>query len=566
MSVAKRFFGPIVHPKYDYGNALDQQRATGLLRMVWGTAVALVLLLVVGLGDKAMAFLTREHVSLSLHGKSYLVMGLTGVVGLVAVVLFLNRGRLVAAGATYVLMLYTIALVAYSQSVTMDATILALSLPVVAAGVLLGRGWLAGVVSTVMLTIAGHAAFSKSLLAGMATGILTAEETFAYGCLILGVDGIILSVFAGGQRVIVQRNLVLADNLARSNHELQNIRASLEEHNAAMQAAVEQYVAYMTAVAGGDLSTRVDVREGELLAGDPLARLGHCLNDTITSLQQMALRIRHTSSSLGTAAAGIFAATAQQAHGANEQTAAITQASSTIEEVRAIAEQTARRARTVAEVAQQTARSSASGREAVGRTADGMEQVKQQVESIAHVALELSGQAQVIGQIIATVKSIAAQSNLLALNASVEAARAGEAGRGFAVVAAEVRSLAEQSRHATVEVERVLSEIRQGINAVVMATEKGIKSAGAGVRLAEEAGATIHQLAGGVTESVQAATQIATAADQQLAGMDQVAGAMESIQQITVQSLAGIQQAEQSVGELSNLANELRGLVEQYSL
>jgi methyl-accepting chemotaxis protein len=562
-----KFFRSIVHVQHDYGNAPDQHRATGLSRMVWGTAVALLLGQVVAFSGKFPKIFSGEAVSLGRTDTGFLLMGLIGVVGLVSVLLLLNRGRLTPASVAYVLMLYGVALLGYGLSKTMDAAILILTLPVVAAGVLLGRGGLAGTTVIAVLTIAGHAVLSEQgLLAGIATGVLTPTETIAYGGLILSVNSIILSVFAGGQRLILQRNLALTDKLAQSNQELQDIRASLEEHNAAMQSAVQEYVTRMAAVAQGNLSTRVTVRGNGAGPDDPLILLGRSLNDTITSLHQMTLQIHETGSSLGSTASEILAATSQQASGAGEQSAAITQATATIEEVRAIAEQTAQNADAVARVARQTAESSSIGREAVGKTAQGMEQVKQQVESIAAFALDLSEQAQAIGAIIATVKEIAAQSNMLALNAAVEAARAGEAGRGFAVVAQEVRSLAEQSRQATVQVEQLLSDIKHGVNAVVMATEQGMKGADAGVRLAAEAGAVIHQLTAGVTESAQAATQIAAAAGQQLVGMDQIATAMGSILQATTQSLAGVQQSKVSAGELNTLATQLRDLVEQYSL
>ena len=117
------------------------------------------------------------------------------------------------------------------------------------------------------------------------------------------------------------------------------------------------------------------------------------------------------------------------------------------------------------------------------------------VESIAENIVALSEQTQQIGEIITTVNDIAAQSNILALNASVEAARAGEYGKGFAVVAVEVRNLAEQSRQATAQVKAILSDIQKATNATVMATEEGTKQVEDGAQLAMKAGEAIEQLA-----------------------------------------------------------------------
>jgi methyl-accepting chemotaxis protein len=333
-----------------------------------------------------------------------------------------------------------------------------------------------------------------------------------------------------------------------------------------LQMTVQKFVRYVSAVSDGDLSVRLLVEGEEDTADGPLRVLGSSLDETVSSLQQMIVRIRDTAGNLRSAAAEIQAATTQQASGASEQSAAIAQASTTIDEVRTIAEQTAQRAQGVVDQAQRTAEVSQAGQQAVTDTVEGMEQIRQKVETIAANVLVLSDQAQAIGQIIATVSEIGSQSNMLALNAAVEAARAGEAGKGFAVVAGEVRNLAEQSRAATEQVRGILSEIQRGVNAAVMATEEGMKGTETGRHLAGEAGGAIQRLAESVTASTQSAVQIAAAAGQQKVGMEQVGLAMESIHQVTAQSVAGAQQVERAAGELNALAAELGELVERYRL
>jgi methyl-accepting chemotaxis protein len=266
---------------------------------------------------------------------------------------------------------------------------------------------------------------------------------------------------------------------------------------------------------------------------------------------------------LSTAVGEILAVSAQQASGAHEQSAATSQACSTIDEVRAIAEQTVLLAQGVVDLAQQTAAVSQAGEQAVSDTITGVNTVRDRVESIAHDILALSERTQAIGQIIAVVNEIADQSNMLALNAAVEAARAGEAGRGFAVVAQEVRSLAKRSQAATGQVDEILSLIQQGVNTAVMTTEEGMKGSKAGAQLAREAGEAIYTLAASVNDSTQSATQIAAAVGQQIAGMEQIARAMANISQVTAQSVAGAWQVERAAAELNDLAGQLREMVEQ---
>jgi methyl-accepting chemotaxis protein len=188
------------------------------------------------------------------------------------------------------------------------------------------------------------------------------------------------------------------------------------------------------------------------------------------------------------------------------------------------------------------------------------------VEGIAENILGLSEQTQQIGMIIATVSDIAAQSNMLALNASVEAARAGEQGKGFAVVAMEVRSLAEQSRQATTQVEAILSDIQKATNLTVMATEEGSKGVEQGVVLSGQTGEMIKELGGVIAQSAGAAAQMVAGGQQQSSGIEQIALSMSNINQATVQSLASTRQAEKAAQDLNELARNLNEIVEQYQV
>jgi methyl-accepting chemotaxis protein len=284
------------------------------------------------------------------------------------------------------------------------------------------------------------------------------------------------------------------------------------------------------------------------------------------NLQAILVQVREAAGDLSAAASEILAATTQQASGANEQSAAISQTTTTVDELKTIAEQSVARAQEVAGAARRTVEVSHAGREAVEETMGSMTHIKTRVEGIAENILALSEQTQQIGEIIATVNDIAAQSNILALNASVEAARAGEYGKGFAVVAVEVRNLAEQSRQATAQVKTILSDIQKATNATVMATEEGTKGVEEGARLAERAGEAIEQLAGVIEESAQAAAQMVAGGRQQATGVEQVAVAMQSINQATVQSLASTHQAEKAAQDLNGLAHSLAEIVEQYQV
>jgi methyl-accepting chemotaxis protein len=267
---------------------------------------------------------------------------------------------------------------------------------------------------------------------------------------------------------------------------------------------------------------------------------------------------------LSTAAAEMLAVATQQMSGANEQSAAISQTTTTVEEVRTISEQAVKRAQEVVDASQHTVDVSRAGESAVRGNIAEMTHIKERVASIAENILALSEQTQQIGDIITTVSDIAVQSNMLALNASVEAARAGEHGKGFAVVAAEVRNLAQQSRHATAQVKAILSDIQGGINTAVMATEEGTKVVENGMQLVAQTQQVIEQLTTVIDESAQAAMQMVAGGQQQASGVGQIAMAMQSINQATQQSLASTHQVEKTAQNLNELSLRLTETVEQY--
>jgi methyl-accepting chemotaxis protein len=354
--------------------------------------------------------------------------------------------------------------------------------------------------------------------------------------------------------------------LMESNLELQAIRTSLEQRNEHLHVTVQRYDDHMAEVGRGNLVSRLHLDEDGHEVDDPLVMLGRRLNETTASLYGMISRIHEAAGSLSAVGAEILATTTQQATGANEQSAAVAQTTTTVDELKTIAEQSVTRAQEVAGVSQRTVEVSRTGQRAVANTVGSMREIRTRVEGIAENILALSEQTQQVGEIIDTVNDIAAQSNILALNASVEAARAGEYGKGFAVVAVEVRNLAEQSRQATAQVRAILSDIQKATNATVMATEEGTKQVEEGMVLASQAGESIEQLAGAIDENAQAATQMVAGGRQQAAGVEQVAMAMQSINQAAVQSLESTRQAEKAAQELNVLARELARIVEQYQL
>lgn len=296
-------------------------------------------------------------------------------------------------------------------------------------------------------------------------------------------------------------------------------------------------VSFAGTMIGRDISRSVAVREGLLTAS------------------------REAIQHLGSATAELLAATAQQGSGAQEQAAAIAQTATTAEEIAQTATQSAERSQSVASISQNAVEVTSNGKRAVDDTVKRIADLKERVAAMAQSILVLSQQAQSIGELNAAVGEIAEQSNILALNAAIEASRAGEHGRGFAVVAEEVRTLAEQSKKATRQVRQLLGDMQRETNRAVIITEEGTKSAEGAVRAANESGDLFRHLSRAVTESAQAALQVAASASQQAIGVTQIQQAMRDINQVTTQSLASTRQIESASQDLNQLSTRLREMI-----
>jgi methyl-accepting chemotaxis protein len=194
---------------------------------------------------------------------------------------------------------------------------------------------------------------------------------------------------------------------------------------------------------------------------------------------------------------------------------------------------------------------SSTGREALQRASVGSESLEEGIGGVRKLVNRLEARSREIEQVLLVLNDITEQTNLLALNAAVEAARAGEHGRGFAVVAAEVKTLADQSKKATVEVRRILGDIQRATGTAVMTTEQGTK----------QVAATARQVGDVVGEAARVGAQIVASAGQQAAGMSQIRQAMTSIQEATRQNLASTRQAEEAARSLSGMAARLVELV-----
>jgi methyl-accepting chemotaxis protein len=250
----------------------------------------------------------------------------------------------------------------------------------------------------------------------------------------------------------------------------------------------------------------------------------------------------------------------------SETATSVTETTATVEEIKQTALLSSKKSRGVSENAQKSAFIADQGYSTVYETMEGINHIKQLMETVAESVVLLSEQTQAIGEIITVVNDLAQQSNLLAVNAAIEASKAGEHGKGFAVVAQEIKSLADQSKQATEQVRKILGDIQKATGKSVLAAEQVSKAVEGGVKQTAESGESIKKLAEGISEAAQAAEQIAVSSQQQLAGIEQVAIAMENIKQATQQNVFGTKQVEQAAHALHEFGQKLKVMVSRFKV
>ncbi len=327
----------------------------------------------------------------------------------------------------------------------------------------------------------------------------------------------------------------------------------------AMVKSLQEKAEVATKIATGDLTVPITLQSERDV-------LGRAFTSMTENLRAMNSELSEGIDVLATSTNAIMAGTSQIAAGATETATVVSQTVTTVEEMKQTVMVSSQKAKYVSETAQKTVQVSQSGRKSVEDVVQGMSHIQLQMESIADSIIRLSEQNQAIGEIIATVRDLAEQSNLLAVNAAIEANKAGELGRGFTVVAQEVKSLSEQSKKATSQIRLILSEIQKGTDLAVLATEQGSKAVAAGVKQSKEAGEAIRLLAESIGENASAASQIAVSAQQQMVGMDQLAMATLSIKETTTLNMESTKHAELAAYDLHTLGLKLKQLVERYRI
>jgi len=333
-----------------------------------------------------------------------------------------------------------------------------------------------------------------------------------------------------------------------------------KEQNETNQEAIIRLLDEMEGLADGDLTAHATVTE------DFTGAIADAMNYTIDQLRSLVSAINNTVVQVSQSSDETRSTASELAQASRNQAQEIQGASTAISEMASSIEDVSRNANETSDMAQESVAIAKSGGDIVRNSIRAMDTIREQIQETSKRIKRLGESSQEIGDIVALINDISDQTNILALNAAIQATMAGEAGRGFAVVSDEVQRLAERSGNAAKQIEGLVKTIQTDTNQAVISMESSTSEVVSGARLAQDAGVALERIEKVSNDVAGLITHISETARNQAASAGQVTQTMMVIQDITTNTAAGTEKTADSIGNLADLADELKASVAGFKL
>jgi methyl-accepting chemotaxis protein len=314
-------------------------------------------------------------------------------------------------------------------------------------------------------------------------------------------------------------------------------------------------------VAAGDLTHNLTSKRR-----DELGQLQRAMQSMTLGLRELIGGISDGVTQIASAAEELSAVTEQTSAGVNSQKVETDQVATAMNEMTATVQEVARNAEEASEAAVAADQQAREGDKVVGEAIAQIERLALEVGNSTAAMGDLKRESDKIGSVLDVIKSVAQQTNLLALNAAIEAARAGEAGRGFAVVADEVRSLAQRTQKSTEEIEELIVGLQNGTQQVATIMDNSRVLTDSSVELTRRAGGSLESITRTVSAIQSMNQQIAAAAEQQTAVAEEINRSVLNVRDVSEQTSAASEETAASSIELARLGTHLQMLVGRFKV
>ncbi len=309
-----------------------------------------------------------------------------------------------------------------------------------------------------------------------------------------------------------------------------------------------------------DLSQRV-----KLSRHDEIGDIGYSFNQMVESFQQIIKQVITGAHEVQKSSAQLYESSNKVSASSKKQSDAAASMAATTEEMLVSIEHVAENSRHTYSIAHQSGELSNQGERSAKDTASEMSKIADAVNLSSVSINQLGDESKKISEIVKTIKEIADQTNLLALNAAIEAARAGEQGRGFAVVADEVRKLAERTGKSTLEISSMIEKIQGETNDAVAGMLEGTERVRGGVEMAQKSGRSMAEIREGAQQVLASVNEITTALGEQSSAGGQVAKGVEHIAQMADENSFAVAEIAVTAERLAHLAKSLQDAVNQFN-
>ena len=317
----------------------------------------------------------------------------------------------------------------------------------------------------------------------------------------------------------------------------------------------------MDKVAAGDLTAHFTVQ-----SRDELGELGCAFNQTVQRIHGLLGQVNNTVVDVEGQAARVERVSAQSSQAVDQQRAQIEQVATAMNEMSVTSQEVANSAAAAVSNAQSVNDETVTGRARVEQQVSNIQKLAEEIDSSVLVINQLAANSKSIGQVLAVIKSIAEQTNLLALNAAIEAARAGEQGRGFAVVADEVRNLARRTQQSTAEIEQMIGQLHSGVSSAVQAMSSSHVMADETVAQSADVQSALENILAAVGVIVDQIQQIAAAAEQQTAVAHDIDQNIVQINQTGELTAQGADETAQASQDMSVQVDQLKTLISTFKM